>query len=159
MATQTTAKTTAQKSAPATKSVDKVAEPQTSSRTPRIVVDASKLSFSAAPAPARKSSGRKATWTPTQVVVDAIQSSWDAREVLREWTEKTPQGDKKMFTYIGGGKAVTVADNEAGPTETLLRKHAAYMGLGLAVKRSENGNGTTTITFAAKTAKQGKNAK
>lgn len=150
MATQTSKPQT---SKPATVTAPKVAEPQKSNKRERVNVDVASLTFVNAEAPVRQASGRKPTWKPAQPVLDAIQDSWDARKVLREY--KSNDGPSK-FTYIGSGKAVTVSEDQASATETLLRKHAAHLGLGLAVKRHDAGSGNVTISFAAKSPKESK---
>ena len=54
----------------------------------------------------------------------------------------------------GAGKAVTVPDAAAKEVVNKLRYAANYRKLGVSIAVEENGNGTTTVRFAAKARKQ-----
>lgn len=98
-------------------------------------LDFGKLTIADAPAPVRKSSRTRAD----NPLVPVMRESWEKRN-----------GDK------GAGKAVTVQTSQAQELINLIRYAANELSettkqpIGSAIVAKDNGNGTTTVTFAAK---------
>jgi hypothetical protein len=157
MTTQTTPKPNAKPAAPKTgPATQPTAQPVTAAAPPKrekkasVDIDFGKLSVVEAERPQRAGGGRAKTWQPHEMLLSALRDSWNRREVLTEIAGKPA-------TYIGAGKAITVPADAAGTLATAIRKHAAHLGYGCAVKESDpDKNGNVTVSFAAKTPKQRK---